>query len=197
MPPWAFLLVGLIVGGAVGYSLHAAVSPRDDGGMPRGPADVMAGAGANAGGGMPSNQMLPEVIEAMARYRNVLAEDPGNVEANIGIGNMMFDSNKWDKAIEHYTKALEGDPTNADVRVDRAIAYHTLGDNKTALEEMKRVTREKPEHQNAWLNLGVVAGALGDRKTNIEAWEQYLKLAPNGPHSEAIRKELASVRSGA
>ena len=192
MPPWGFLLVGLIVGGAVGYSLHAAVTPREEGGMPRGPSDIMGG----ANGSMASNQMLPGVIEAMARYRNVLAEDPVNVEANVGMGNLMFDANKWDQAIEHYTKALEGDPTNPDVRVDRAIAYHTLGDNQKAFEEMKIVTREKPEHKNSWLNLGVVAGALGDRKTNIDAWEQYLKLEPSGPHSDAIRQELAKVRSG-
>jgi tetratricopeptide (TPR) repeat protein len=199
IPPWALLLIGLSVGGAVGYSLQAAVSPRDESGMIRGPADIMAGAGAGApagDGGMPSNQMLPGVIEALAKYRNVLAEDPGNVDANIGMGNMMFDSNKWDKAIEHYSKALEGDPKNADVRVDRAIAYHTLGQNQAALDELTRVTREVPEHKNAWLNLGVVAGALGDQKRNIAAWEQYLKLEPNGPHSDAIRKELAAVKSG-
>jgi predicted Zn-dependent protease len=193
VPPWAFLLIGLAVGGAVGYSLRAAVAPRDDSGAMRGPADVM---GAADGAGMPTNQMLPGVIEALARYRNVLAEDPANVEANVGMGNLMFDSNKWDQAIEYYSKALESDPDNADVRVDRAIAYHTLGQNQKAFEEMKRVTKERPSHKNAWLNLGVVAGAMGDRKTNIEAWEQYLKLEPAGPHSSTIRDELARVKTG-
>jgi tetratricopeptide (TPR) repeat protein len=191
MPSWAFLLIGLAVGGAVGYSLRAAVAPRDDSGMMRGPADVMGAADA---GGMASNQMLPGVIEALARYSNVLAEDPDNIEANIGMGNLMFDSNKRDQAIEHYTKALERDPTNADVRVDRAIAYHTLGQNQKAFDEMKRVTKEQPTHKNAWLNLGVVAGAMGDRKANVEAWEQYLKLEPSGPHSDAIRQELAKAK---
>ncbi len=200
MPGWAFLVIGLVVGGAVGYSLRAAVTPRADGGMPTGPADVMSGGGAMGGGmggsGMPSNQMLPEVIEALAKYRNALAENPNDLQANIGMGNMMFDSNKWDKAIEHYSKALEVDPKNADVRVDRAIAYHSLGQNDKALADMKQVTREQPTHKNAWLNLGVVAGAMGDKKTNIEAWEQYLKLEPSGPHSEAIRGELARLKSG-
>src|SRR6266850_2240147 len=45
-----FLLVGLIVGGLVGYALRSAVGPKaEDGGMPTGPSDVMRGA---APGGM-------------------------------------------------------------------------------------------------------------------------------------------------
>ena len=213
LPPWTFLLIGLVVGGAVGYALRAAVAPRDDGGMPTGPADIMAGQtgagtgggmggdmasrmGGGMGGGMEQTQMLPGVIESLGKYRATLADDPTNLEANIGIGNLMFDSGKWDKAIEHYTAALGKEPTNADVRVDRAIAYHTLGQNDKALGEMKRVTKEKPDHKNAWLNLGVVAGAMGDRKSNIEAWERYLKLEPTGPHSDAIRGELAKLKSG-
>jgi tetratricopeptide (TPR) repeat protein len=197
-------VIGLVVGGAVGYSLRTAVAPREEGGMPTGPADIMRGAGApgapDAGGvapgGMDQTQMLPGVIEALGKYRATLADDPTNVEANIGIGNMMFDAGKWDKAIEHYTVALEKDPTNADARVDRAIAYHTIGQNEKAFTEMKRVTKETPDHKNAWLNLGVVAGAIGDRKTNIEAWEHYLKLEPTGQHSDAIRGELEKMKTG-
>jgi len=183
--------------------------------MPTGPADVMAGGGMGGGdmgggamggamgggamgggapGGMQQTQMLPQVIEALAKYRNTLADDPTNVEANIGMGNLMFDSGKWDKAIEHYTAALQKDPKNADVLVDRAIAYHSTGQETQALSDLKKVTREHPEHKNAWLNLGVVAGAMGDNKTNVAAWEQYLKLEPSGPHSDAIKSELAKLR---
>jgi len=201
LPAWAFLVIGLIAGGAVGYALRAAVTPRMEGGMPTGPADVMAGAGAPAeggtggdAGGMQKTQMMPEVIEALAKYRNALATDPTNVEANVGMGNLMFDAGKWDKAVEFYTTALKKDPKNADVGVDRAVAYHSLGQDKRALEELKRITRENPSHKNAWLNLGVVAGSMGDNKTNIEAWETYLKLEPTGQHSDAVRGELAKLR---
>jgi hypothetical protein len=209
LPPWAFLVIGLIAGGAVGYALRAAVTPRMEGGMPTGPADVMAG-GANpmAGGmeggmgaamggdagGMQKTQMLPQVVEALAKYRNALAADPTDVEANVGMGNLMFDSGKWDKAVEYYSVALKKDPKNADVAVDRAIAYHSLGQDTQALAELKKITREHPDHKNGWLNLGVVAGSMGDNKANIEAWEKYLKLEPSGPHSDAIRSELAKLK---
>src|SRR5258706_1658866 len=48
---WLLLVVGLAVGGMVGFALHSAIGPRAESGMPAGPADIMAGAsGATAGG---------------------------------------------------------------------------------------------------------------------------------------------------
>jgi tetratricopeptide (TPR) repeat protein len=196
LPPWGFLLIGILVGGAVGYALRSAVTPREEGGMPTGPADVMAGPGGGSGEPDPRTQMMPQVVEALGKYRATLIDDPGNVEANVGIGNLMFDSGKWEKAIEHYSTALERAPGNADVRVDRAIAYHSLGQNEKAAAELKRVTKEKPDHVNAWLNLGVVSRELGDHATTVEAWERYLKLQPQSPHAAAIRGEMERIKAG-
>jgi cytochrome c-type biogenesis protein CcmH/NrfG len=61
---------------------------------------------------------------------------------------------------------------------------------------MERVTRENPTHRNAWLNLGVVSADLGDRATAIRAWEQYLKLEPNGPHSASLRAQIEDMKRG-
>src|SRR6185312_12036573 len=48
---WLLLVVGLAVGGMVGFALHSAVGPRAESGMPQGPADIMAGdTGAPDGG---------------------------------------------------------------------------------------------------------------------------------------------------
>ena len=210
--PWIYLIAGLLIGGAVGYALHSAVGPRENGGAPMGPSDVMGG-GSGAGGmgsaapgggvgapgggvGAPGGaaQMPAEVTAAVQRYRQALRVDPNDKEANIGLGNLLFDSGQYEKAIDHYSKALEKDPQNADVRVDRAIAYHSMGQDPKAKEEMLRVTREQPNHANAWLNLGVVSAGTGDRETAIRAWETYLKIEPNSPHAASIREELAAMK---
>ncbi|HTM01625.1 MAG TPA: tetratricopeptide repeat protein [Candidatus Omnitrophota bacterium] len=203
--PWVYLVVGLIVGGAVGYALRSGVGTGSSGGAPKGPADVMAGAGAGEGGGMGAapggmgagmagGQMPPDIAAAVQKYNSALMMDPNDLQANIGLGNLEFDSQQWDRAIEHYTKALAKDPKNADVRVDRAIAYHSLGQDAKAKEEMLRVTKDHPEHRNAWLNLGVVSAATGDKPGAIKAWERYLQLEPSGTHSAAIRDELNQLK---
>ena len=199
---WALLLVGLVAGGGIGYALRGSVGPRMDGGAPTGPADIMAGAaGGNAApmgggtGGQPP--MMPaEIASQVQKYHQVLASDPGNLEANIGLGNLLFDSGQWEKAVGHYAKALEKDPKNGDVRVDMAIAHHNLGQNDLAISELKRVTKELPQHRNAWLNLGVVSSSVGDNTTAIQAWEHYLTLEPNGNHSAAIRDEITRLKQG-
>lgn len=201
--PWIYLVVGLVVGGAVGYALHTGVGPRGSGdSAPTGPADVMAGAGGGGmgaapggmGAGMSGGQMPPDIAAAVQKYQSALMMDPNDLQANIGLGNLEFDSQQWDKAIDHYSKALEKDPKNADVRVDRAIAYHSMGQDPKAKDELIRVTKEHPEHRNAWLNLGVVSAGTGDKAAAIRAWEQYLKLEPNGTHSAAIRDELNQLK---
>jgi len=181
---WLLLVVGLMVGGMVGYALHSAVAPRSESGMPAGPADIMAGA----------PRMPPQVVQMVQAYKAALAKNPNDLDANIGLGNLEFDSGQYLKAIDYYSRALEIDPRNADVRVDRAIAYHATGENDTAKKELLRVVQEKPEHKNAWLNLGVVNRELGDRAEAVRAWERYLKLDPEGEHAETIRQELATLK---
>ena len=196
---WLLLVVGLAVGGMVGFALHSAIGPRGEAGMPAGPADILAGGsgggapGAGAGAGAPQG-MPAQVVQMVQAYKAALAKNPKDLEANIGLGNLEFDSAQWEKAIDYYTRSLAIDPRNADVRVDRAIAYHSSGQNDLAKKELLRVTREKPDHKNAWLNLGIVMRETGDLTGAAGAWERYLELDPNGEHAADIRQELANLK---
>ncbi len=162
--------------------------------MPTGPADIMAGGDAPApSGGMPQG-MPSQVLQMVKDYKERLARNPNDLQANIGLGNLEFDSSQWLKAIEYYSRALTIDPKNADVRVDRAIAYHSSGQNDEARKELQRVTREQPNHKNAWLNLGVVMRETGDRAGALRAWEKYLELDPQGDHAAGVRQEIESLK---
>jgi len=175
--------------------------------MPTGPADILAGSDAGAasppagmmggmpgGAGSPQGAMPGQIMQMVASYKAVLAKNPNDLEANIGLGNLEFDSGQWSKAIDAYTRALKVDPKNADVRVDRAVAYHSTGANDVAKVELTRVTKEHPDHKNAWLNLGVVASQLGERSLALQAWQRYLELAPSGEHAAAIRQEIENLK---
>jgi len=200
---WLLLVVGLVVGGMVGYALHTAVGPRAESGMPTGPSDIMAGSSdaspgmSNDGAGIAQGgapRMPPQIVQMVQAYKAALAKNPNDLDANIGLGNLEFDSGQWLKAIDYYSRALTIDGKNADVRVDRAIAYHATGHNDTAKKELLRVTREKPDHKNAWLNLGVVNHELGNRAEAVRAWERYLELDPNGEHAATIRQEMETLK---
>jgi len=118
---WLLLVVGLAVGGMVGFALHSAVGPRAESGMPQGPADIMAGATGGPEGGAPQSMPAP-VMQMVQGYKQALAKNPQDKDALIGLANLEFDSGQWEHAIEYYSRALAIDGQNADVRVDRAIA---------------------------------------------------------------------------
>ena len=208
---WLLLVVGIAVGGLIGYALRSAVGPRTEGGMPTGPADVLGGAqsggGMQAGGmgggvgmpggaGMPQGAMPPKDMQMVQSYKEKLAKNPNDLQANIGLGNLQYDSGQWAKAIESYTRALKVDPKNSDIRVDRAVAYLNVGQIDLSRSEIVRVTKENPKHKNAWLNLGVVALQTGDRATAISAWKQFLTLDPNGQHTASIRQQIEEMEKG-
>lgn len=194
---WLLLVVGLAVGGMVGFALHSAVGPRAESGMPAGPADIMAGAGgdAGAGGGAGAPQgMPPQIVQMVRGYKAALAKNPKDLDALTGLGNLEFDSGQWNKAIDYYSRALAIDGKNSDVRVDRAIAYHATGQNNVARKELLQVTRERPDHKNAWLNLGVVNRDLNDREGALHAWQRYLELDPQGEHAASVRQEITTLK---
>jgi len=170
--------------------------------MPASGSNAMSGMGSQGsdggpavgGGPPPGAQMPPEVLAMVQQYRAALAKDPDDVQANIGFGNLLFDSAQWDKAVDHYGRALAKEPGNADVRVDMAVAYHNLGQDQRARSEIERVTHDHPDHKQAWLNLGVVSATMGDRAGAIRAWQRYLALDPNGPHAAEIRAQIEELR---
>ena len=191
---WLLLVVGLAVGGMVGFALHSAVGPRAESGMPQGPADIMAGAQEPPTAGSAPAQMPGPVMQMVQGYKQALAKNPKDLDALVGLANLEFDSQQWAHAIDYYSRALAIDGKNADVRVDRAIAYHAVGQNDLAKKELARVIREKPDHKNAWLNLGVVNRELGDRAGAIKAWERYLEMDPQGEHAADVRQEIESLK---
>jgi tetratricopeptide (TPR) repeat protein len=127
--------------------------------------------------------------------RAVLKDDPKNLKALTQLGNLYFDTDQFNQAIETYSKALEIDPKNADVRTDMGIMYRKKGDYDRAIAEFKKAAEIDPKHVNSRYNLGVVLlHDKGDIKGAIKAWEDYLKVEPTGPRAENIRNQMERMR---
>jgi cytochrome c-type biogenesis protein CcmH/NrfG len=128
--------------------------------------------------------------------QTILEKDPGNLKALISLGNLYFDANESQKAINMYGRALKIDPANADVRTDMAIMYRNLKDYDRAVEELKQAALHNPKHANSRYNLGIIL--LHDKKDYkgaIGAWENFLKLEPAGERADTIRQRLGQLRS--
>ncbi len=139
--------------------------------------------------------LTADVQEKISTFKAILKDDPKNLKALVELGNLYFDSDQFDLAIQAYSKALEIDPRNPDVLTDMGIMYRRKGDFDRAVAEFKKAAEIDPRHVNSRYNLGVVLlHDKGDLKGAIKAWEDYLKVDPASPRAENIRTQLEKMR---
>ena len=93
--------------------------------------------------------------EEIRLSKSILEKDSNNLQTLISLGNAYFDTDRYQDAIEAYSKALATDPRNPDVRTDRGIMYRKLKQFDKAVEDFRRAARDDPKHLNSRFNLGV------------------------------------------
>jgi cytochrome c-type biogenesis protein CcmH/NrfG len=166
-----------------------------------------SGSGAPAGGsGAPApitggQQQGPDRVKLsreIAQAEEIVRKDPGNYQAWVQLGNDYFDLGEAQKSVEAYTKALaikDGDPN---VLTDLGVMYRQLKDFQKALAAFRRAAASSPTHPQSRMNIGVVLmHDLNDPKGAIAAWEDYLRVAPNDPNADNIRRSIEEMRGQA
>jgi len=144
----------------------------------------------------PSPAIPADIQKQISMLQGILKEDPKNLKALVELGNLYFDTDQFDSAIQFYARALELDSKNADVRTDMGIMYRRKGDPDRALTEFRRAAQDDPKHVNSRYNTGVVLlHDKADIKGAIQAWEEFLKVEPAGPRAENIRNQMEKMRN--
>jgi cytochrome c-type biogenesis protein CcmH/NrfG len=131
--------------------------------------------------------------------KSILEKNPRDLQALITLGNAYFDTDRYQEAIDAYSKALTIDPKNPDVRTDMGIMYRKLGQFDKAIGAFRQVASENPLHVNSRFNLGVVLKYdKKDYPGAIQAWEEFLKLEalldPGDERPIMVRQEIESMK---
>lgn len=181
----ACLISGFLLGLLAGYAIVGAPAPS--------PASATAPVPSIS----PPGGALGNAAAEIRELRQIVEQDPKNRGAWVRLGNVLFDSNQHNDAIQAYTKALEINPNDPDVITDRAVMYRAIGDFPQAAAELRRAADLDPKHLNSALNLGVVLRYdLNDAEGAIKAWQAYLERNPPADMADKIRKEIETLRSG-
>jgi len=76
----------------------------------------------------PSPEQMKRTADAQAEpLLAQLKADPGNPARRVQIGNVYYDAQQFETAIEYYQQALKVKPHDSSVRTDMATAYWYLG----------------------------------------------------------------------
>jgi cytochrome c-type biogenesis protein CcmH/NrfG len=180
-------IVCLIVGflGGVVYSTYKAGTE----GMSR-PAVSQAPSSPQTG---PSTQQM-DLINAL---KLKLAQNPDDQDSWVQLGNVYFDTNNSQKAIDAYQKHNELNPNNPNVWTDLGVMYRRTGQFDLAIAAFDRAIALDPNHPQSRFNKGVVyLHNLNKPDEAVETWEELVKIAPNfrGPGGQSIQQMVDSIK---
>jgi cytochrome c-type biogenesis protein CcmH/NrfG len=107
------------------------------------------------------------------------SRNPGNVKAWTKLGNVFFDTNQFEKAINAYEKSLALNPNNADVQTDLGVMYRRSNQPQKAIAAFDKAIEIDPLHEVSRFKKGIVLmHDLNDRKGAMEAWEDLVRVNP-------------------
>lgn len=144
----------------------------------------------------PQTAAAPTAVndQELQAYRNVLASDPKNIQANIEIANRLYDAQRYAEAIPYYQQAFTLNPKSVSVSTDLATALYYAGRADEALAQFDKSLALDPKHAQTLFNLGIVKrDAKNDPQGAISAWERLLANAPDYPDAPKVRTMLAEL----
>jgi cytochrome c-type biogenesis protein CcmH/NrfG len=131
----------------------------------------------------------------VSELRQALERDPENPKLWTTLGNVYYDRENWDRAIEAYEKARRKAPSDPNLLSDLGAAHRNRGDFKQAVALFEKARAADPDHWQSLLNLvltetfDVRDGSAAERHLG-ELKRRY----PDIPNLDRIEQEIAKLR---
>ncbi len=146
--------------------------------------------------GLPENHPPLDYAQELAALEERSRAEPQNPEYKTRIGNVYYDMEQYEKAIEAYQQSLALRPRSPSVETDLATCYHFLGDHDKALEILDKVLQYRPNFPQALFNKGIVLqSGKKDLKGAIAAWEELLRTNPKLPQRADLEQRIEQLRA--
>jgi tetratricopeptide (TPR) repeat protein len=151
-----------------------------------------------ATGSQPQQQAPPALDEKRAAELKAAAESaPTDATARVRLGDLYFDSGRFEDAVKWYKDALAINPRDVNASTDLGIAYYYMNQPDRALEQFDKSLAVEPTHSKTLLNIGIVrAFGKQDLDGAAKAWERVLEVAPGSDEAVRAKQGLDGLKSG-
>ena len=119
-------------------------------------------------------------------YAHVLRQDPDNLEALRGIGDIDYDKQHYDEAIAAYEHYLKKSPNDPEVRTDLGTMYLYTGNADQAIVQYKKAAAAKPGFFQAYYNMGIAYAQENKTAEAAATLKQAMALAPGDAEKKQV-----------
>jgi uncharacterized protein (TIGR02466 family) len=116
--------------------------------------------------------------EAISAYRQILAADPGSVQARTYCGAALLDRQRTGEAVQMLQAALLMDPKNVDALCYLGNAQQETGRLAAAEKSYRRALAIRPDFARAHNNLGVLLKKLGRKDDAAASFRRAAEIEP-------------------
>ena len=137
-----------------------------------------------------------ELSAKIAELEQHLKNNPDDADAWINLGNLFYDSDQAQNAIDAYEKSLVLEPGRVGVITDLGTMYRRNNEPQKAIEAFDKAIAVDPSFETARFNKGVVLlHDLDDLEGCLKEWEALVEMnpmamAPNGDSVDAIIQKM-------
>jgi len=153
------------------------------------------------GGGRPASSAEASSPAAegdrLEQARKAVEKDPQNPKLLTALGNIRYDRDDWDGAIQAYEKARRKAASDPNLLSDLGAAYRNRGDFKKAVACLEKARAADADHWQSLLNLVLVEPF--DRRDADAARRHFDELKrrfSDMPNLDRIEKQIKSLASG-
>jgi cytochrome c-type biogenesis protein CcmH/NrfG len=138
----------------------------------------------------------PLDLQRVSALEQQAKAQPTDAAVRVELGNMYFDSERFDQAIIWYEAALKLNPNNVEASTDLAVCYYYSNDADHALQQIAKSLEIDPRHAKTLLNQGIIrAFGKQDLAGALESWEKVVQYAPGSPEAARAQQGIDGLKS--
>ena len=119
------------------------------------------------------------LAEAEKTYLELLDRDPDSGAALNGLGTLLLDQSKPEKARLYLEKAARANPPYLPACYNLGRLKQMDGDNNAAINLYRAIVKQQPAFGLAWNNMGVAYRDIGDPEEAISCFRRAVAFAPD------------------
>ncbi|MCB0349202.1 MAG: tetratricopeptide repeat protein, partial [Bdellovibrionales bacterium] len=146
------------------------------------------------------NSMLGEAYLKLGRYADALSfanlemrRNPRLADGYLLAGDIYTAQGQYSRAAGEYQKVVSINPNSALLYVKIARSHRLAGNYDVARSMLSVASAKESGYAEIYKETGALLEALGSKAEAVDAYSKYLRLSPNAPDQQEIRRLIQSL----